>query len=326
MRKLFWGGLTAGVAFAVGLCGVAQYALWYPESLAGRCFCGAPALAERLSQTGQTSPYLEEAEEPALGAEGLPAEPVPVAEEPVGEKPGLPLAGVIKIYPEPPGEPEPPVTIPEEEPPAVPPALDGNPLAIEVPVGPGPCVAFPPGCPASMPYCHDEECEELAPPAEEAEAKADSRPEAAAADAALNFWVGFFGERGEPGPAPAPVSFTEALSRFWTGLLQEAYDSVSPEEGEAALPKSEAGPADCCEDPHRHYQCPACPYTGQSYPRCPATGGCAPRPQAAPGGEGGASKRKKCEEDDCPIHPEVDTMEYRRSDGNLHDYGAGNPL
>jgi hypothetical protein len=33
---------------------------------------------------------------------------------------------------------------------------------------------------------------------------------------------------------------------------------------------------------------------------------------------------KKSDVDDAtPIHPEVDTMEFRRSDGSLHDYGTG---
>jgi hypothetical protein len=27
--------------------------------------------------------------------------------------------------------------------------------------------------------------------------------------------------------------------------------------------------------------------------------------------------------EECPKHPEVDTMEYRRSDGGLNEYGPG---
>src|SRR5260370_38915672 len=28
-------------------------------------------------------------------------------------------------------------------------------------------------------------------------------------------------------------------------------------------------------------------------------------------------------DESCPVHPEVDTMEYRASDGQLYDYGPG---
>jgi hypothetical protein len=98
------------------------------------------------------------------------------------------------------------------------------------------------------------------------------------------------------------------------------------------LPEHLDRPA-CQEDAHYHDQYPGMPYAGPApkpashakqkpaavpgQEECPVPDPAAPRLHKAhyPG------KRFDCEE--CPAHPEVDTMEYRKSDGGLNEYGPG---
>lgn len=118
---------------------------------------------------------------------------------------------------------------------------------------------------------------------------------------------------------------------------QETQEQTDPDK--AATPSSEPKDgSECKEDPnyYHHYSgCPStnyCPYTGRCYPAVEPqqppvkmTPGqdettephvkpkkhTSKKPRFAPGGE------------DSPMHPEVDTMEYRPSDGGLNEYGPG---
>jgi hypothetical protein len=347
MRKLFWGCAAAGLALAGGLFGVAHYAVENPDSHLGRCVREvadlsmainpvtglAPILADQIGRGSPAPQGAEDAQEGEVAcAEGVPAEPVPVAEdgdlkppaeaaEPAEKTPEVPLPGVIEVSPEPPQADEAPVTtIPEEQtaPAGVGVTQTEEPGTFQVPNAEGEGVAIPAGCPRSMPYCGDEEeCEELPMPAECAEGEGK-----AGGPSLMSFWAGFFkGACGWACPCRGEAGKDQEPS-FWMRLIQGACDSAAGE-GEAEQPGCHQG---------SHSPCPACPYTGRSCPSCPSAGSCAPLKGDPAGGEepseeGTPKKKRKCAEDDpCPTHPEVDTMEFRPSDGNLYDYGVGDPL
>jgi hypothetical protein len=91
---------------------------------------------------------------------------------------------------------------------------------------------------------------------------------------------------------------------------------------------------DCQEDAHYHEQYPGVPYVGPATKPMPHSE--KKMPPAVPAEEectepGGPAPRlhrahypgKGCGCDGCPARPDVDTMEYRRSDGGLNEYGPG---
>jgi hypothetical protein len=122
--------------------------------------------------------------------------------------------------------------------------------------------------------------------------------------------------------APEGSLMHEQPRSFWMSLLQNMSRGAAPQ---------------CQEDIHQYEHFSGCPYIA------PAK---LDRPQlsvpavAAPKGRG---QDECCEEaatpapkihktkyqavpkskEDCPRHPEVDTMEYRKSDGGLNEYGPG---
>jgi hypothetical protein len=153
-----------------------------------------------------------------------------------------------------------------------------------------------------MPYCTDEEASaETAPPMP----RADEEP-AVTANPFFQFWMSLFGE---------------------------------PNEGkgsqEAAGPARADDPPSCQEDEHYYEHYSGCPYTGYHLPsqRCPVTpidAEPAKRPPQDECSEEHTPKKHKVHHrgdctpgEECPAHPEVDTMEYRRSDGGLNEYGPG---
>jgi hypothetical protein len=104
---------------------------------------------------------------------------------------------------------------------------------------------------------------------------------------------------------------------------------------EPAEPARAAEPPNCQEDEHYYEHYSGCPYTGYHLPsrRCPVTP-IEAEPTKRPGqdecSEEPAPKKHKvhhrgqgAEEEECPKHLDVDTMEYRRSDGGLNEYGHG---
>lgn len=150
------------------------------------------------------------------------------------------------------------------------------------------------------------------------------------------------GERAPPCPATMPYCTDEGvptaaeaklLYQIWLGLFGESKVTRGGEE--TAEPARAAEPPSCQEDAHYHEHYSGCPYTGYHLPskRCPVT-----PVQAEPGKHRGedecceepAPKKHKVnypgkagKDEECPKHPEVDTMEYRRSDGSLSEYGPG---
>jgi hypothetical protein len=94
---------------------------------------------------------------------------------------------------------------------------------------------------------------------------------------------------------------------------------------------------DCKEDGHLHEQYSGIPFVGPRpvSPTPPLKG---QTPGAVPGqenckqpGDSGPKLHKShygshlCP-DCCPGHPNIDTMEYRKSDGGLNEYGPGGPM
>jgi hypothetical protein len=91
--------------------------------------------------------------------------------------------------------------------------------------------------------------------------------------------------------------------------------------------------ADCQEDPAYPYQYPGCPYIGPAttpgvYHRLPAMPEEGrpkdlyqlPMRHTEPAAPGNSRPTKPADEIDCPTHPEVDTMEFRRSDAKEGEF------
>jgi hypothetical protein len=287
MRKLFWCCTAAGVLAAGGVCAVARYACC-PESLVYRSAAAVAALMHPLAGLGLTA-----AGRCARG---------PAAEE-TATRAGLDEDDDV------PGEPTPAPIVIREEGPAVeesePPQAQDHctePGATGTLCPPATVEQTPP-CPMTMPYCTDEEARPAAVPVMP---QADESPLAREAKTLFQFWVDAFGN---------------------------AKEETGGEE--TAEPARADGAPNCQEDAHYHEHYSGCPYTGYHLPsqRCPVTPA-----RAVPGKRQGedecseepAPKKHKAhypgkcgKGEECPKHPDVDTMEYRRSDGGLNEYGPG---
>jgi hypothetical protein len=311
MRKWVWCCTAAGVLAAGGVCAVARYACCPASALyrglavyaatlhplarlsmaAGQCARG-PVVAETAPQAD-----LDDDDD-------VPPEPTPVSPE------ADDAASAIVCGPA-------PIVIHEEEPPPAEgsEALDPNewhatgvlcPPATVEQAGYTQPVQEPANkgsaCPMVMPYCTDEEAPLTAVPA-------------------------------MPHADDMPLStFSATLFRYWLSGLGEPKEDKGGEETAEPAPADE--PPNCQEDAHYHEHYSGCPYTGYHLPsqRCPVTpAGAAPaRRDRDECGETPAPKkhkvnypRKSGRGEECPKHPDVDTMEYRRSDGGLNEYGPG---
>jgi len=136
------------------------------------------------------------------------------------------------------------------------------------------------------------------------------------------------------------------LFDFWMGLFHQAAgqahndqqtdaaaEAGSSEESESMYG---SGPADCREDPSYNYQYPGCPYTG----KCPSGHSlkATARPQLAPRVMGDLEGQGTLPDslvpqgkpldanpdgdagEEAPIHPDVDTMEFRHSDAHAGEF------
>jgi hypothetical protein len=285
MRKLFWCCTAAGVAAAGGVFAAARYTCCHPESAVARGVAVACTGAPQLPEI--PTPY------PACPAEECDGDGAVT-------KADTPAPAPIVIHEDDPTEAQCPYDHGPGEmchhavlcPPA---QADKADLS-------GPTTAaygdehFP-GCPMVMPYCTEEE----APPHEV---------------------LGM--------PCPADEAVEDAFFSFWMGWFR----MTGPVTIETAEPPLDETPK-CEEDRHYYEHFSGCPYLGPCKPadhrsgpsvRPPLKGkgqdDCCEPPQALrihkahyngpplPG-------------EDCPKHPEVDTMEYRRSDGGLNEFGPG---
>jgi hypothetical protein len=285
MRKLFWCCTAAGVVAAGGVFTAAHYTCCHPESVVARGLAAACTGAPLLPEI--PTPYpdccAEECADPAPAAPADTPAPAPI----VINEDCAPL-----------------IPCPDEQGggqvchhAALCPAARAESADLS---GPTPAAyedEHSPVCPMVMPYCTDEDqsAPEVLPlPREQQDA---------AALGVFDFWMGWFGITG-------PVT------------------------SETSEPPADDAPR-CEEDRHYYEHFSGCPYTGASQParRKP------PAPAAVPlkgKGEDDCCQPPQALKiykalyngpprlgEDCPRHPEVDTMEYRRSDGGLNEFGAG---
>jgi hypothetical protein len=148
----------------------------------------------------------------------------------------------------------------------------------------------PKSCPITMPYCRDDEDEPATPPKMP---RADAEEEMK--HTVFKEWMELF-EEGNKGKDDKPT-FVEEL----------------PPPTEVGL---QAGPK-CEEDRHLHEQYPGCPRTSSPY-RSKGKEESSEEPRQP-------SKKPHSDKDkeDCPRTKGVDTMEYRKSDAGLDEYGPG---
>jgi hypothetical protein len=348
MRKLIWCSAAVGVLLAGGLYMAWQHARAHPDSLAGRFLISASGVAIFLNPVAGVGPLVEhvmhhwgqaggseECVEIAPGDEARwQADPVPVGQEgEAHEAMKLEMAGVMELpAAEPPAGPA-PIVIPEDDTPPAPPADEIDNVA---PV-PAPAATIDmevEACPPVMPYCEDGRAPAPAhmPSADEGEEPTG----AAEAPAALLQCehLEMVGEAVSDGAATAPHAQPkcECLKVFLKKFFEKhACETGTTEGAEDGATKDGSGEPDCHHGYHHHSGCPTnyCPYTGRCYPEPTAPAAC---PKKSHGGaedsEAPAKHRPKgCGEGEgCPLHPEVDTMEYRKSDGRLDDYGPGGPF
>jgi hypothetical protein len=299
MRKLFWGCTAASVAFVGGVWCAAHYSTKHRESLLGRFLTGANQVAGTIQPPSSLRGAVVVTEDNGLGgalvgADGLPADPTP--------EPGDEHAPTVDPAIEAPAAP-PAIVIPEQEP-AAPGALIGGAIgaaaggctgAASSPDGPCEHQIVPPCSPTAMPYCGEEEAEPLRMPTlcEEGEESEDG----CCADDCT--WWG-----------------------LWSGF-KKMFE---------AQPEASAAPmAPGCPSSHYHHT-PVCPYTGRCQPpTCDPPAKADEKPGAEEPSEPGLSRllrkahryRSLQEIEDTPVHPEVDTMDFRPCDRSLTDYGPG---
>ncbi len=312
MRKLFWCCTAAGVVAAGGIYTAARQGCC-PQAVASTAATAGLHFFHPLARLGVTAgrfargPAAEETLTRAARDEGeVPDEPRPVQAELVRRPAPIVIAEEEPALDRPlnpeacePARPEcavAPMATGKLCPPAT---VNGNP-------GQAPAVECrtedqAPTCPMVMPYCTDEEATaETAPPMP----RADEEPA--------------FG-------ANAKVQFP-----FWVEGRK-----AGKEEQQTNGPARGDDTPNCQEDEHYYEHYSGCPYTGYHLPsqRCPGTP-IDPEPTKRPNqdecSEESAPRKhkvnhpgKSVESEECPVHPDVDTMEFRRSDGGLNEYGPG---
>lgn len=290
MRKVFWWSLAGGMMLTGGVFTVGYYAAQNPQSLTGRVIITAgQTVIARNPMTGFASPLVSVERRNQVEA-------APVAG---GEEQSEPQVEVVAGA----------IVIPEDEAVVHPePAFDH---LIQV-VRAGEAEEADTSLPA-MPPCEDDSdevvCETLHMPAVEADAE-------------------------EQEDTTGQVSGTvEKLLRMFESASRKSMEGVI----DPGVPADST--LECREDPHRHLHHPGCPHTG----RCPVPS--APesskrtlpptpvdKPESADKGDNGGSRHSSAlrairrfttrGEEDCALkHAEVDTMEFRASDGKLYDYG-----
>ncbi len=283
-----------------------------PNSTVGRCLTTAanasiamqPVTGLATMVVQATHHYLTPQETATVAGsteECIPADPQPVAPEPAVEVvEGVVLDGPVQQVEQGPD----PIVINEEEPASRVEEAEPPSSTIDLP-------GLPDGiCPMVMPYCTDDE-----PMSKPSMPYADSEAEKPAAggdesdDKVFKAWMNLFEASGRE-------SKSEPAEQLPAPTEEPSIRSDEPQ----AEPK-------CQEDSHlhEHYSgCPHtyCPYTGKSYPSDTAATKSgkeenSEEPAPAPKKHGKKGKDKET----CPHTEGVDTMEYRPSDGGLHEYG-----
>ncbi|MGH7227063.1 MAG: hypothetical protein ACRELF_27925, partial [Gemmataceae bacterium] len=320
MRKLIWCCSAAGVFAAGSFLSLTYYAYRCPDSAVGRSMqviAEASLAMQPLSGIASLAMHANHAITPAQQMAGsdeecVPDDPQPIAAERKTEDALIckELEHIVEAAP---------IVIGEDEEMPCEPVAQPVPATIEIPAAQG-LRQMANGCPIVMPYCQDDGEPPITPPimphADGDEDKPVSANEKKADDSSedsenkdFKEWMKLFEEEDKKDKSPTA----------------EELPAPTEEEEPQAEPK-------CQEDSHLHEHypgCPSvtCPYTGKSYPACepPKQAGKEESSEEPP-----PHRRKKphhgkgCQsEDECPRTPGVDTMEYRKSDGGLNEFGPG---
>lgn len=307
MRKAFWCCTALGLLAAAGLYVAAGRSNSSSDSLLTRCLVNSVGIAGAIQNIWAPDQRKEDYGVVVnhIPADPTPCPPAPAAEKSICEK----VMEAIQL----PADPNPPpasIVIHEEVPQAAPPPAAGKEETSEwqkvepkdaevIPTPPSPLMSDlatgPAPCPDVMPYA-----------SEDGEpAQAERMPYAA-------------GDESQEPTSPQPEDRSDA--------------------DKAAQPSEPQNAPECKEDPnyHHHYSgCPSttcCPYTGRCYPSTPSYQPSTPKTGGQDESSEPKAKKKKhtskkqpmgLDNENCPTHPEVDTMEYRKSDGGLNEYGPG---
>jgi hypothetical protein len=320
MRKLLWGTCLAGVAYVGGVFCASWYAWTHPDSFLGkvalsgaqmgaRCnplLGGLAASAAGFTQAAWngtstvTQTEAEDFERPddPTAVEG------PAAEVELGGLAEMPLPRIPAIVLDELKD------LNENEP--VVPATAEPPLADRAPCGRGVITddavmqaagwfETPPARPMP-PCCEDDEC-----------------PVG---------WVGRMIQKVvEACHGELKAACESSWFEIWFGYFS-APPTLNTGDTELSEPKTPSDPNECKEDPYHHYHHSGCPYTGRMPEYVPPAA-----PKNNDGGEKGEPKKmhhKKVklpklggaeDSETTPVHPEVDTMEFRKSDRTWDDYG-----
>jgi hypothetical protein len=339
MRKLFWCCTAAAVVTAGGLFLAADHACRHPDSAVGRCvltgsevvmllnpFAAGSTAAERVRHAWHGEGSAESEALAGSAEEDIPDDPVPVDQEPAGEpEPVLEgvavgpaaVGGVIEMAGQGPCQPPAAIVIPEED---LEPAAAAQGEAVLPPPAASDLAPAEP-FPMAMPYCADED---VTPKSMSYAYEDDKDPAAAeprSSGHAWKFGMGLFrsdthGKKSTPGDSEDC----------------EAYEPLhAPACEPLPAPDYEPLPAPACEED--------CPHGKGCSPKGGMRGACTVPAQTPGKDEAGAEPAATPKEkhtkvlhrspkgydrgEDCPTHPEIDTMEFRPSDGKLNEYGPG---
>jgi len=322
MRKLLWGVCLAGVAYVGGVFCASWYAWTHPDSFLGKVALSGARMGARCNPilgglTASAAGCIQAAwngtntvAQSEVEDYDRPDEPTAV-EEPVAEiQPGdahglgdLPLPRIPAILIEDLKEfndSEPVVTTTPEPPLAEQPPCGNGTITDHAVLQAAGWFETPPARP--MPPCkEDDDCP-----------------------------AGWFGRMLRKVMESCCGETKADAEKCWFELLF-GYFSAPPTlnsgDTELSEPKGVTDPDECKEDPYHHYQHSGCPYTGRMPSDAPL-----PAPKNNDGGEKSAPAKphKKVklpkvggveDSETTPIHPEVDTMEFRNSDRTWDDYG-----
>ena len=285
MRKVIWCCSAAGVLTAGSFLSLAYYACHCPDSFVGRSM--------------QVMAEASVAMEPLYGITSLamrtsranaPAhETTALIDECIPDDPQPVALDQTEELPEPKEVIEPdaaPIVISEQnfDVEATPPVADTSSEIADMQDQEIP----PKGGPITMPYCRDDEEEPATPP---------RMPR-----------------------TDAEEEMKHSVFKEWMKLF-EGNNTTSIEE---LPPPKELEPQTdpkCQEDLHLHEQYPGCPRTSCPYTRKKGSEESSEEPQH-PGTKPKQSKDCK-DKEECPRTKGVDTMEYRKSDAGLYEYGPG---
>lgn len=300
MRKLIWCCCAAGLLAAGSFLSLAYYACRCPETVVGHSMqilaeaaaaiqplSGLTALAVRTSQANA------QAHEPDVSiAECIPDDPQPVAPEPAQKPQGIFRQESPATDREMREIDAAPIVIGEEDPMPRDQADAADPIPNELAAMQEQEIP-PKGRPVFMPYCRDDEDEPAIPP---------TMPGA------------------DGGDKKERNVFTE-----WMELFEEGKEGTSSTVEVLPLPQelTPNGEPKCQEDCHRHEQLSGCPRT--TCPFCPTKkkgGEESSEEPRKPGKKPQRDKGAKSKEQ-CPRTQGVDTMEFRKSDAGLGEYGPG---